>query len=359
MSQTSFPSLSRIEGCLLGGALGDALGYPLEFLNGVDLDPWVARSATRPLEFPHRRALVSDDTQMTMFSCEGLIRARRRWEDRGSCHVPTCMHGAYLRWYATQAGGPPAGFGERGWLVEDRRLHHQRAPGNSCMSALAESARNGRLPDLDNPPNDSKGCGAIMRSAPFGLVARDARWAFDEARDAAVLTHGHPTGYLTAGYFAAVVFGICRDQTLPQAMTAADQLLAGHDGAAETARIVTRVRALAAEGPPDRATIESLGGGWIAEEALAIALLCALTTSGASPADTAAAFWRAAAHDGDSDSTASLTGNLLGALHGRAALPAAWLPDLELRDLLEDLAHDLHAVFTESDALARHPYPPN
>ncbi|MBP1643969.1 MAG: ADP-ribosylation/crystallin [Acidobacteria bacterium] len=83
--------------------------------------------------------------------------------------------------------------------------------------------------------------------------------------------------------------------------------------------------------------MQTLGGGWVAEEALAIAVYAALCH----PADLRAALRLAANHSGDSDSTASICGHLLGAALGEAALPADWLAVLEGRDVIRQLADDL------------------
>ena len=80
----------------------------------------------------------------------------------------------------------------------------------------------------------------------------------------------------------------------------------------------------------------ALGEGWVADEALAIALTCAL----ASP-DFETGVRAAVNHDGDSDSTASMAGNLLGALHGFEAIPQRWLAGLEARRIIAEVADDL------------------
>jgi ADP-ribosylglycohydrolase len=87
--------------------------------------------------------------------------------------------------------------------------------------------------------------------------------------------------------------------------------------------------------------VERLGEGWVAEEALAIALYCALTADGSFERGVLAA----ANHSGDSDSTAAIAGNLLGALLGRGAIPERWLEPLEVREVVERLAGELLAAF--------------
>ena len=95
------------------------------------------------------------------------------------------------------------------------------------------------------------------------------------------------------------------------------------------------------------------------EEALGIALLCALTTEDGTSASVAASLWSAVAHGGDSDSTGSLTGNLLGAMHGVEALPSAWLDDLEMREVIERVARDLHTTCILGFEPDFRRYPPN
>ena len=318
----------RFAGCLLGGAIGDALGYPIEFDNAHSIVTRWGQSAPEPLAYADvPPAIISDDTQMTLFTAEGLIACDepRQVIDR--------IQAAYLRWLATQTGSPAAG----GWLWGIERLHARRAPGNTCLSALIAQRQHPHQPSVSAVPNDSKGCGAIMRSAPIGLAAASREVAFELGRDAGVLTHGHPSGFLSAGYFAALIHDLSRGGDLREAMTAADGLLACEFGAAETQSAVALAKELSLSGPPSAAALEALGGGWTGESALGIALSCVLSS------DTVpATLWRAVAHGGDSDSTGSLVGNLLGALHGTGALPARWREEVELCDVIATVAADLY-----------------
>jgi ADP-ribosyl-[dinitrogen reductase] hydrolase len=338
------PPVARFEGCLLGGAIGDALGFPIEFdTPGAGIVARYGSSAPRDLAFTDAPALVSDDTQMTLFTLEGLIRGARAGAKSPTPHLLS----AYQRWYGTQEmrrGAPAQAKLGHGLLLADARLHARRAPGNTCLSALAQSFMGRPTPTLATPPNNSKGCGAIMRSAPFGLFARTRQQAFGQARDAGVLTHGHPSGYLSGAYFAALIFDLARDVPLGAAMDLADAELAHESEIEELGSVLVRARKLASQGLPSVDAIERLGGGWTGEEALAIAIVCALSCQSGTPEAGADALWRAVAHGGDSDSTGSLTGNLLGAQHGLSAFPAAWQQQVEMSELILRLARDLHAV---------------
>jgi ADP-ribosylglycohydrolase len=327
-------AFERFRGCLLGGAIGDALGYPIEFDNTHSIITRWGASPPAPLAFADDvPAIISDDTQMTLFTAEGLISAAEPAEQLDR------IHQAYLRWFATQTViVAPAG----GWLMTVARLHARRAPGNTCLSSLSAQSEAFHRPSVSAPPNDSKGCGAIMRSAPIGLAAASRDAAFELGRDAGVLTHGHPSGYLSAAYFASLIHDLSRGGDLRDAIDAADTLLACEFGAAETQRFVALAKELALGGPPTATELEALGGGWTGESALAIALGCVLTNADGTPDAVASTLWRAVAHGGDSDSTGSLVGNLLGAQHGDAALPPRWLEEVELREVTESLASDLY-----------------
>lgn len=340
-------SRMRVTGCLLGGAIGDALGYPLEFVRSAgDFRSRYGASSPEQLAHDDGPARISDDTQMTLFSAEGLIQGERIWRRSGLWDFPGCVQRAYFRWYCTQGAktDPDRSVDRSGWLISKTELWEQRAPGNTCLSALESTFRSGTVPTVKSPPNDSKGCGAVMRSAPFGLVAPDRIWAFRHARDAAVLTHGHPSGYLAAAYFAAVIHDLTSGMPLSDAMRAADGLLRNEHGQEELETVLAKVRVLASSGPPSSQAIESLGGGWVGEEALAIALLCATTVEGSSHEAVSTALWRSVAHGGDSDSTGSLTGNLLGTMFGDVCLKRSWLEQLELRHAIAAIAHDLHEL---------------
>jgi len=86
--------------------------------------------------------------------------------------------------------------------------------------------------------------------------------------------------------------------------------------------------------------VEALGEGWIAEEALAIGLFCALVAR-----DFEHGVLLAVNHGGDSDSTGSIAGNLLGLVYGEAGIPDRWLRRLELREVVAQVADDLWDCF--------------
>ena len=339
---------SRVRGCLLGGAIGDALGAPVEFqtLERILADApdggWVRDYRRYDDGSAWGSGLVTDDTQLTLFTAEGLIRAQVRFDDRGICHGAGVLHHAYARWYATQTNPAPGRLGDResmeGWLVTKRWLYSRRAPGTTCLAALAGI---GPGSGYGAPArNDSKGCGAVMRSAPIGLYpggSRD-RWSYDLAVEAAALTHGHRTGQVAAGALAHLIALLADGLPLERAVAATVELLDEVDRDGETVRALRRAVDLVGDGEPVPVRLERLGGGWVAEEALAIAVHAALSFPRFDQVRDALAF--SVTHSGDSDSTGSICGNLLGTLHGDLALPADLAFCVEGRGTILELADD-------------------
>jgi ADP-ribosylglycohydrolase len=347
---------SRFRGCLLGGAVGDALGGGIEFLSLAQIRrQFGADGVTGYVSAYGRTGAITDDTQLTLFTAEGLIRAALAADDESPAGAPATIWRAYQRWLTTQDGDPAAhgrGRAADGWLLGQEFLHHQRSPGTTCLTAL----RTGRPGTCRNPPNDSKGCGGVMRVAPVGLVAADP---FELGCQAAALTHGHPSGYLAAGAFALLVSEVADGHDLRGATDLAIRRLRRVAGSGEVSAALRDAVRLAADRPGDPQTVARLGGGWIAEEALAIAVYCALSVpETAKPAAFRAAVLLAANHDGDSDSTAAICGNLLGAAAGSSVIDADLLAGLEGRDIIERVADDLCDVFVGGTPPPGHRYPP-
>jgi len=340
-------SESRVRGCFLGGAVGDALGAPIEFESIREIRARFGPDGLRDYAPAYGvRGAITDDTQMTLFTAEGVLRAFTRASAKGICHPPSVVDHAYARWLATQ--------GERstrwnvdepdGWLVAVRALHARRAPGNTCLSALSQSDAGTRRAPL----NDSKGCGGVMRAAPAGLVGSGAMGdPFQLGCDVAALTHGHPSGFLAAGVLAELVSRLLDGELLEEALEPVLLRLAVEPEHEELHGALRRAIDLADDDPeltPE--DVESLGAGWVAEEALAIAVFVALSANSFEEGVLAAVN-----HSGDSDSTGAIAGNLLGAMYGVEAIPSAWLDGLELRDEIESLVDDWLRCFWSSEPI--------
>lgn len=275
------PDVESFRGCLLGGALGDALAYGKPAEHGDDAPFDLARENPAP---------ISCMTQQTLFTAEGLLRGQRRIEQRGFGDPVDSVSRALLRWADTQGEPAERELFDRGWLVDEPLLRAART--------------------LDPT------WAAVVRAAPCGLAARSAEIAFSLARDTAALTHRDAASYLGAGYFATVLWHLIRGKALPDAMTASDAVLVAQ-------RSTEMLHVRHGDGP------------------LALAFACAHAVDRHQPRAFEQAVWRAARQ---SEAAACLTGSLLGATPGHGALPTLWLQQLELRDVIDRIATDLYGA---------------
>ena len=315
---------SRRLACLAAGAVGDALGYAVEFLRMPDITRRFGDAGIlEPQTDTSGRLVVSDDTQMTLFAAQGLIEAADTTLEARTA----AQRKAFLDWLETQEGVFRPG---RQGLLAHPSLWARRAPGNTCLSALRAGGRG----DLVRPINDSKGCGGVMRAAPAGLLPGiTPQAAFDLGVRGAALTHGHPSGYLPAGVLAALVAHLMVGTGLDASWGEVRRLLARQEGAEETLEVLDRAVDLSGrERISDAEAIRRLGEGWTGHEALAIALFAALR--GEDLVDTLRI---AANHDGDSDSTAAIAGNLRGAEEGLFGLPLEWILALDVIEPLIEI----------------------
>lgn len=327
------PLADRFEGCLLGGAVGDALGAGIEFQSLASLrERYGPGGITDFVPAYGHDAPITDDTQMTLFTAEGLLRSAGQLDDVDA--VTNATHRAYLRWLHTQGEashfvGP--GYVRDGWLFGVEGLHHPRAPGGTCLGAL----RGPTVGTVGAPLNDSKGCGGVMRMAPVGLVLDDP---YEHGCALAAITHGHPSGYIAAGVFADIVARIVRGASIEEAARSSVEGLDDRIND-EVRTAMNRALHLAASGEASTERVIEQGEGWVAEEALGIGLYCALVAE-----DFGHGVLLAVNHSGDSDSTGAIAGNLLGAALGTGGISPQWLFKLELREVIQAVARDLRAL---------------
>ena len=340
-------NLDKYRGCLIGGAAGDALGYAVEFLNEKSIFQEYGEQGITDYELTNGKALISDDTQMTLFTANGLLLGTTRGKLRGIMgSYPSYIALCYKDWLRTQTGKFPVNKENPyayTWLVNIPELFHRRAPGITCMSAISAGA-NG---SINEPINNSKGCGGVMRVAPVGLYFEgdgEAGERYDLiGAEAAAITHGHELGYIPAATFTHIVRRLAHeDIRVDEAVRSAIQSTADMFSKAKEInsfiRLMHQAVALSGEDLSDLEAIHLLGEGWVADEALAIAVYCALKY----PDDIDKALIASVNHKGDSDSTGAIAGNIVGAHVGLSGIPDKYKKNLELYDVIIELADDLY-----------------
>lgn len=368
-----------IRGCLMAGAAGDALGYPVEFMGRKSiLAKYGSNGITRFEVGNNGKTPVSDDTQMTLFTANGMLMGVTRGYMRGIGGAPeNYVDGAYLDWYYTQTGKKRELLTNDfhfTWLRDLPELAHRRAPGTTCLSAC-ESLFNNR-----EVQNNSKGCGGIMRVAPMALLsagykARGERFysveEMDEAgAETARVTHKHPLGFLPAAMLTHLLYKLVPmsatavreeiQRLVEDTINALDNIYKGEyeEDKRYLANLTRMAVRLAANDKSDAENIRLLGEGWSGEEAWAIAIYCSVRHVGS----VEDAIISAVNHDGDSDSTGSVCGNIMGAIYGYEAIKRKRLfcpqgkeleSTLELSNIILAIADDLYTscIISEYDPI--------
>lgn len=308
-------NIDQLAGCLLGGALGDALGYPVEFEKVSQM------SQDHDFDKIVDKLIVSDDTQMTLFTANALLLD-------GNLRINTWN--CYQDWLETQFKQGKSELSHRpiSWLMEYPEMYASREPGRTCLMTLMR----GIPRDLNEPINQSKGCGALMRVAPLAFIDREDLYLV--AIENSALTHGHQMSHIASAALVSLLRYISEGETLCDSVSLMRQDIKRIFMDSLEVKVfddLLQQAILASEKDfDDMEIISRLGEGWVAEETLAIALYCSLKYSN----DLKKALRVAVFHDGDSDSTGSVTGQILGTLLGAKKLPQE---EIKRLDLLEPL----------------------
>lgn len=257
-------NIDQLAGCLLGGALGDALGYPVEFEKVSQM------SQDHDFDKIVGKLIVSDDTQMTLFTANALLLD-------GNLRINTWN--CYQDWLETQFKQGKSELSHRpiSWLMEYPEMYASREPGRTCLMTLMR----GILGDLNESINQSKGCGALMRVAPLAFIDREDPYSV--AIENSALTHGHQMSHIASAALVSLLRYISEGETLCDSVSLMRQdikrIFMGSLEVKLFDDLLQQAIFASEKDFDDMEIISRLGEGWVAEETLAIALYCSLKYS--------------------------------------------------------------------------------
>ncbi len=327
---------SKMKGSMIAGALGDALGYAIEFHKESEIFSIYGKEGIQEFKLTDGQALVSDDTQMSMFTANAMIVAKANNLD-----VIETIRESYIHWFYTQVKDYQYFENPQFFIMNEKRLYANRAPGGTCLSAIQQGCDG----TIEKPINRSKGCGGIMRIAPIAM-------AYDENTDskeiamlcakASALTHGHELGYIPSAYLGYLLHQLIHTNKEIELLHfetihVIDELFQNSIHKTYLFELLNKAYDLAQDHIDDLSAIHQLKEGWVAEETLAIALYCALKYQN----DFKKAITTSVNHSGDSDSTGAVCGNILGAYLGYEQIPQEYLNHLEMKEVLLELIDQL------------------
>ncbi len=316
---TQQPDMDKFTGCMAASAVGGALG--------------------------NEDGTITDDTQMALFTAEGLILSKIRSEYQDKEDVIEPVFHSLLRWLYTQQvfmmGDLIKSYGTcsivDGILMGHQELFSLRDPSGTCLKTLSD----GKMGTLAYPPNHVQGPGALVRTLPVGLAFSDPEKAFDTGCKTAAITHGHPDAILSSGVLAALISQILSSQPLPWALNAIMALLKSKPDHDPVFKIIGQAITLSSNGTPEPEVIDEHFNKKTAVHTLGAGLYSALCH----PSDFKRGILLAVSHSGNCDETGALTGGILGALNGINTIPNQFLNDLELKDVILEMAIDIFEQF--------------
>ena len=331
----------HIRGAMIGCAAGDALGYPVEVLSEATIiERYGLRGITDYDLDENGNARITADTQLMLLSANGILFAHTRGALRGiMAPVYQYFDAFYMDWYRLQTEKQPR-RARCGWINAYPALSAKRAPSPTSMRVFSSD----KFGSMDEPVNDSKGSGCLLRAVPIGLsYSDDPAYILDLAANTAALTHGNEVAWMASGALALIISLIIHQElsiteAVNKTLKALDESFPNSRTVVyELSRTIRSAVSLASSASSDLDAIHALGKGWVADEALAIGLLCALRHEN----DIAGAMTFAANHGGDSNNTAAIAGTLVGARIGFNAIPDRFVDRLELVDVILELADDV------------------
>jgi ADP-ribosylglycohydrolase len=313
--------LEKYKGCLLGLAVGDAIGAPVDFLSLDKIQEKYGEEGIADYDYwdNYKPGSYTDETQLSLATAKGCLNAHLNLMSKGESLSLKVIYKRYLE-----------------WLNDLSDPFHVRHPGYTCMNVL----QSGQKGSVGNPVNNSTEASGLLRTAPVGL-AFPPGMAFREGSDYAAMTHGHASAYLSAGFLSEMVAQIIEVQSLQDAVEMSIEQLVAFDNHQDLLKHIERALEEYEKQDPIRESIQRLGEGVAVAEVLATGIYCALKCVSEFQEGVLASV----NHSGMSTSTGLVTGAILGTLLGFEAIPEKWISDLEDSKEIIVISEDMYKVF--------------
>lgn len=326
--------IKRVQGGLLGLALGDAFGYQVEKMNYNEIIDKYGENGICDFDMQDDYARFSDDTQLALYSADAILLNSNKPLD--------ALYSAYFDWLYTQFnlinGEGSLVYRPLSKLVQMPELNELRRPNLTCLNALFKC----QMGTEDKPLNDSCDNGSLVRSAPLVMYLAkkyDLSYTAKFIKDASYITHGHRLCAISSYYLAALLHRCLKteDRINDIVEYALEDTKAYFGDIDDFDNIINNALALINNGDEDVTNIEKIGIGYRADETIAITLYVVLKYHG----DFKKALCVGANHSGKSDTVCALIGLIIGLYHGIDIIPDAYLGIIELEDLIIEYAEKL------------------
>ncbi len=337
------PRRSSYRGCLLGLAVGDAMGYTVDSRSWQEIREDYGPNGLMGYDLVNGYAEVTSYTQMAAFAANGLLLGVTVGQVSGQMAPFVSYVNLSLReWAAAQRVGPRPGRSFC-WLSHCQSLCRRSCMDTWMLDTLSREARG----TLETPVNNFAAPEALSAAVGVGLFYDRDRMSQPEidrlGAEAVALVHGGPGAFLTGAVIAHLISRTLRETKAPlrklfiDAVEAVEQQFGSQYSQVYEIKTQVRQAMIYAQSPgiTGQAAMEQLKCE-TAPQVLAGAVYACLAAQ-----DFDGAMVLSVNHSGRSAAVGALTGAILGARMGEKALPGFYLECLEPADVLREVADDL------------------
>lgn len=338
--------LASYRGCLLGLAVGDAMGYTVDHKSLSQIREDYGPNGLLGYDLCNGYADTTSHTQIAAYSCNGLLLGMTRGQMRGMMAPYVRYIAAALReWARLQGYRRDNTILNNCWISNAEGLFHRRCMDNLMVDTLTR----GNLGTMEEPRNRYQTPGMLMAAVPVGLFFDPERTGREEIQrlgaETVALTHGNPNAFLTGAALAHIISRIAWDgekdlKNLVRETIGMLQARFGRDYR-QTAEVCQHLRTgLSLAVSPNMKEAEALDqmDCTCCSRVLAGALyVCMLH-----PKSFDEAVIAAVNHSGFSAAVGAVCGAILGALLGEDGIPDFYLEPLEAAGVLRELAGDMY-----------------
>lgn len=305
---------SKIKAVIIGHAVGDALGVPVECCTREELDKNPVTDMMGFGSHPVPAGAWSDDTSMSLAALDSLAN--------GKVDLNEIMDN-FIRWC---------------WESEYTPTGETFDVGRTCLTAIRNYvSTNGRSPLTCGGVGEySNGNGSLMRIHPFVLYVRAKEMTTDDCIElihtASALTHRHERSKIACGIYAFALLNLLENpskESILHGLTIAKSYYKNYGELQHYSKLF--------ESDFCQTPREDIKSSGYVVDTLEAALWCVMTTT-----DYESAVLKAVNLGEDTDTVASVAGGLAGALYGYDAIPKKWLDTLIRKEYMEQLCDKAH-----------------
>lgn len=320
--------LEKMKAVMIGHAVGDALGVPVEFASREELDQNPVTDMEEFGTYPYPVGSWSDDTSMSLASLDSLSKGSINWDE---------IMQNFGKWYYNDKYTPTGEMFDAGSTCVaaiENYFIYKKAIGNCGLTG-----------------ERSNGNGSLMRIHPFALyLYSKGKLDVEIIHKASALTHAHERSKMACGIYAFVLWELLKKPAKASIISGLVKAKIHYAGCAERSsyyKMLFRkigLTELHFEDPDtfERAKRDEIKSSGYVVDTLEAAIWCLMNTHSYKEC-----VLMAVNLGDDTDTVAAVAGGLAGALYGYDSIPIEWRKKLIKREYIEDMCQTASEMWSQ------------